>query len=223
MPASRPRIARPDGRFPLAARFSRTRLTYWLVVLGLAAVTGVAVHLLIDQAAAARARFGDTTTVLVARTALAPGDRLDGRVERRRWPVALQPAGALTRAPARAEAIAPIGRGEVLVGARVSGHGRPGAAALLRPGDRAIAVPVAVAGLPLRVGDRVDVLAVFDAAVDAGADADAAPLDTGPGPVATDAVVVAVGAEAVTVAVDAGEAPALARALGAGTVVLALR
>lgn len=219
MPASRPRIARPDGRFPLAARFSRTRLTYWLVVLGLAAVTGVAVHLLIDQAAAARARFGETTTVLVARTALAPGDRLDGRVERRRWPVALQPAGALTRAPARAVAIAPIGRGEVLVGARVSGHGRPGAAALLRPGDRAIAVPVAVAGLPLRVGDRVDVLAVFDAAVDA----DAAPLDTGPGPVASDAVVVAVGAEAVTVAVDAGEAPALARALGAGTVVLALR
>lgn len=217
MPASRPRIARPDGRFPLAARFSRTRLTYWLVVLGLAAVTGVAVHLLIDQAAAARARFGETTTVLVARTALAPGDRLDGRVERRRWPVALQPAGALTRAPARAVAIAPIGRGEVLVGARVSGHGRPGAAALLRPGDRAIAVPVAVAGLPLRVGDRVDVLAVFDAA------ADAAPLDTGPGPVASDAVVVAVGAEAVTVAVDAGEAPALARALGAGTVVLALR
>jgi Flp pilus assembly protein CpaB len=222
VPASRPRIARPDGRFPLAARFSRTRLTYWLVVLGLAAVTGVAVHLLIDQAAAARARFGDTTTVLVARTALAPGDRLDGRVERRYWPVALRPAGALTRAPARAVATAPIGRGEVLVGARVSGHGRPGAAALLRPGDRAIAVPVAVAGLPLRVGDRVDVLAVFDAAVDA--DATAPPLaDTEPGPVASDAVVVAVGAEAVTVAVDAGEAPALARALGAGTVVLALR
>ncbi len=219
MPASRPRIARPDGRFPLAARFSRTRLTYWLVVLGLAAVTGVSVHLLIDQAAAARARFGDTTTVLVARSALAPGDRLDGRVEPRRWPVALQPAGALTRAPAQAVATAPIGRGEVLVGARVSGHGRPGAAALLRPGDRAIAVPVAVAGLPLRVGDRVDVLAVFDAAVDVAASV----ADTESGPVATDAIVVAVGAEAVTVAVDAGEAPALARALGAGTVVLALR
>jgi hypothetical protein len=69
-------------------------------------------------------------------------------------------------------------------------------------------------GLPLEVGDRVDVLATFDPGV-AG---DGTPTFA----VATGAVVVHVGRDAATVAVSQAAAPRVAYALAAGTVTLVL-
>jgi hypothetical protein len=76
-----------------------------------------------------------------------------------------------------------------------------------------VAVPTG-SGLPLRVGDRVDVLATFDP----GVSGDGEPTFA----VARGAVVVHVGKEAVTVAVAEAAAPKVAYALAAGTVTLVL-
>jgi hypothetical protein len=75
-------------------------------------------------------------------------------------------------------------------------------------GTRAVAVPTPVAGLPVRPGDHVDLLAA------SGGDGRV---------VAPDGTVVAVTAQSTTVAVDADDAPRVAAALGAGSVVIALR
>src|SRR5690606_3585174 len=48
--------------------------------------------------------------------------------------------------------------GEPVVAGRVAPAGRTGAAALVPPGHRAVAVPVTLAAPPVEVGDRVDVL-----------------------------------------------------------------
>jgi len=79
-------------------------------------------------------------------------------------------------------------------------------------GRRAVAVPT-VAGLPVEVGDRVDVLATFDTGA------------TGAEPtivVARDALVVAHEDDAVTVAVEQDAAPRVAYALAVGTITLVL-
>ena len=83
-----------------------------------------------------------------------------------------------------------------------------GVAALLPEGHRAVAVPVDGAGLDLRVGDAVDVLATFEAE----------PTVV----VAEGLPVVAIRDEAVTVAVPAKGAADLAYAVARAAVTLAL-
>jgi Flp pilus assembly protein CpaB len=103
-------------------------------------------------------------------------------------------------------AVDAIGAGEVVTEARVGGPGAAGLAGRLPPGTRAVLVPLEVPGLPVRVGDRVDLLGV------------ASPT----APVARGATVVALRPDALVVAVRPTDAVALAAALGQGPLVPAL-
>ncbi len=179
----------------------------------LALVTGVLVAGMVQRAARAESRFGRPRPVLVATAALAPGERLDAsHTEIRSLPAELVPATALASLPTGGRTVtSAIAQGEPVLAQRISGAGRAGPAALMPPESRAVAVPTPVAGLPLKLGDHVDLLA------------------TGSGPdgrsgvVARYGVVIATGHDSTTVAVGTSEAPAVAEALGGGNVVIALR
>ena len=94
-----------------------------------------------------------------------------------------------------------------------------GAAALLPPGTRALAVPDGPGTPPLRVGDTVDVLATYDPFLFDPASGRPVPAgDT----VVAGALVIDVSEGAITVAVDPDDAPAVAFALAQGAVTLAL-
>ncbi len=195
-----------------------------LGVAALAAATALTVVSLVDAAGAARDRWGDTRPVVVARRDLAPGDVLDaGAVEARDLPVAVVAEAALAEAPAGAVVRQPIAAGEPLVAGRLAPAGLTGAAALVPPGERAMAVPAGPAGRPpVAVGDRVDVMAVVPAgtlplAADAGPGASGAAFA-----LVDQALVVDVTDEAVTVTVPVADAPRVAWALAGASVVIAL-
>lgn len=111
----------------------------------------------------------------------------------------------------------PVGRvvsqvvlaGEPLLAARLAPAGVDGVPALVPPGQRAVAIPIAVTAPPLRVGDVVDVHTT---------DGTGAALT-----VAEAAVVVAVTADAVTITVDEDHIPMLAAGLASGATILALQ
>lgn len=117
----------------------------------LAALVGNAV----EQADDARLRWGRTTTVWVADRALTAGEPFAGAVRSRPWPAGLVPEAALRSIPRRARAAGPVDPGTPLTGAAVE---RPPVA------RRTISIPVPEAGLPVEVGDRVDVWATADPA-----------------------------------------------------------
>jgi hypothetical protein len=125
------------------------------------------------------------------------------------------------------------------VGVRLAPHGSTGAAALVPPGHRAVAVPVGPTGAPpLTEGDLVDVLAVSplgppptEPSPPAEGDGESAPVAEGDadGPrdepafaLVEHALVVAAGERSVSVAVPQADAPAVAFAVSQGAVVLAL-
>jgi Flp pilus assembly protein CpaB len=208
----------------LRTRFSRAAVPYWIGVALVAAITAAVVAALLGRAVEAEARYGRTQPVAVARRTLAPGDAVGGSIAVEEWPKALVPDGAMTDVPPDDRVVvADVAEGEPLVASRVSGGGGRGAAALVPPGHRAIAVPLLVAGLPLRLGDRVDLIAT-----PGGGDPSAVPitddvlLPAEADEVATGAVVVAVADESVTVAVRSDDAPDVATAITTGTVVVAL-
>lgn len=190
----------------------RRRVPYWLVAGLIALATALLVGRLVSAAAAERARWGEVRTTVVTTRAVAAGTGLRGHVAERRLPAAMVPRGALAAVPDGAVAAVDLAAGEVVVEARLAGAGRSTVAARLPGGTRGVAVPTGN-GLPVELGDRVDVLATFDPK-DAGAD----PTVT----VARDALVIAVGKDAVTVAVSTAAAPRVAYALATGTVTLVL-
>jgi Flp pilus assembly protein CpaB len=141
-----------------------------------------------------------------------PGAALDGtNTEIRELPVALVPDGVLTALPSGATANATLVAGEPVHRRRVGRAGDGPVAAMLPGGTRGLAVPRDDASLPLRPGDRVDVVAAFT--VGAGG---AARL------VAAGATVAFVGDRTVVVAVPAERLVDAAQALADGGVVLAL-
>ena len=95
------------------------------------------------------------------------------------------PEGALGQSPEGEVALVDLLPGEPVLGARIGGAGAIGPAALLDDGQRAVAVPVVVAGLPLAVGDRVDVL--VGGGLGGGPDGDLPTGGSGPDAVARDA------------------------------------
>lgn len=198
-------IPRPSERRRL--RLRRRPLPWWAGALVLAAVTATVVGRLVADAAAERDRWGATVQVAVATGDAAPGEPV--RAELRRLPRSLVPPGATTAADGAVAAVA-LHAGEIVLEGRLAPAGTSAVAALVPAGHRAVAVP-AGDGLPLAVGDTVDVLATLD------------PESARPTfPVARDARVVHVGEVAVTVAVTVDEAPRVAFALAAGAVTLAL-
>jgi Flp pilus assembly protein CpaB len=189
----------------------RRPLPYWAVAGCIALLTALLVGNLAASAADARARWEPGAPVLVARRPVAAGATVSSAdVEARRLPPAAVPEGALHRLPPGGRAAVDLHAGEVLLADRV-GTGSA-VAARLPARTRGVAVP-ADGGLPVRVGDRVDVLATFDAEVAGDAPTFA---------VARRALVVHVSKDAVTVAVSEASAPRVAYALAAGAVTLVL-
>jgi len=165
----------------------------------------------------AQRRWGVTRTVVVARHRLAIGDVIEGGdVETEAWPVAVVAPGAVDVAPIGETVIAAMEPGEAVLSTRLAPGGLHGVAALLPPGWRAVAIPVGPTVVSLSVGDRVDLIAGFDAA---SATDNQAPAFV----VARDALVVAVDEQRVTVAVRDDDAARVAFAVIAGTIVPALR
>ena len=200
-------------------RLRRSSLPFWAFAVLLSLVTGLTVVRLVGEASARASRLGGLVDVPVAARPVEAGASLRARdVAVRRLPAAVLPDGPLARSAGGKTALVPLAAGEILLAAKLAPDGLRGVAALVPPGNRALAVPVDPGGLSLRTGHRVDVLATFEVAGGAEGAADTAPTF----PVATDALVVDVGDEAVTIAVTPEQAPRVAFALARGTVTLAL-
>jgi Flp pilus assembly protein CpaB len=176
-------------------------LAYWSLTVAVAVIAGAVVERAVASAADARRRWGEAAPALVATRALAAGTPLDASdSEVRSIPLALVPAGALATRPANGVPLAaPVSAGEIITAARVGRGGRSATASLLPDGRRGVAVP-RPDGLPLRVGDDVDV---------AGAG----------GLLTAGAVVLDVSDSAAVIAVVAADAPAVAHAAAAGDAV----
>lgn len=190
---------------------------WWLVAAAASLTAGLLASSVVERAEAARRAWGETTAVVVATRDLAPGDRLDaGALTVEERPLATVPTSALTELPRDRVAAAAIVAGEVVVAERLAGAGLDGAAALLPPGTRAVAIPADPSLTPpVQVGDHVDLVV----ALAAPAEGSSAP----PGfTLVADALVVAVEDTAVTVAVPRDDTSRVAVALGAGAVTLAL-
>ena len=216
----RPAVASGRGQV-LAARLRlrRREVAWWCAALTLAVVTVAVVASALDRAEATADRWGPSGRVLVARHGLAIGQTVGpDDVVATDWPTVLRPVDATGRAVGRV-VVAEIGPGEVVVERRLAAEGLEGAAALLPPGTRALAVPDVAGGLSLHPGDVVDVLATVDPFA---VDADGPGRDTVTTVVAAGATVVAVTDDATTVAVPLDEIADLATALGRGVVTLAL-
>jgi Flp pilus assembly protein CpaB len=201
-------------------RVAGSPAVFWVAAAGLAVLTGSMVSHLVGAAAAEAARYGSPRPAVVATRRVPVGATVRaGDVAVRRLPAALVPAGGLRRPPVGRTVVAPLFPGQVVVAGQLAPDGLTGVAALLPRGRQAVAVPTGSARPPVRLGDRVDVLATFDP--------DKAPDDAPEGeptfPVATGAMVVDVGPDAVTVAVEPDEAARVAFAITAGTVTLAVR
>ena len=226
--AGRLTFAAPAGASPpgpavveeRAVHLRRHPVWFWAFAVGLALVTGLTVSRLVGEASARAARLGGLRPVPVAARPVAVGHVLSpSDVAVRHLPRALLPAGPVATSPAGHAALVPLAAGEVLLRSKLAPWGASGVATLVPPGRRALAVPLERGRLPLRRGDRVDVLATFEAAGAAGAAGDGGEPTF---PVAVGAVVVDVAEEAVTVAVTPREAPRLAFAMARGSVTLAL-
>jgi Flp pilus assembly protein CpaB len=188
-------------------------LAYWTLTALIAGGIGYAVYGVAESAADARARYGTLRPALVARRALSPGDPLDATTaEVRHLPAALVAAGSLSALPVPPAVVAtPIAAGEVVHRLRVGRGGDGPVAGLLPAGTRGVAIPLDETALPLRPGDRVDVVA----AVAAGAGGSARV-------VAERAVVAYVAERSTVVAVAQAKVAAVAQAMADGGVLLAL-
>lgn len=206
-----PELTRPL-RPPTRRRWRiRRPLPHWGLAVLLAATTAGLVAHVAGGAAEAASRWSPGPAVLVVRAPVPAGEAVTtAHVGLRRLPAVAVPDGALRELPEGATAAVALHPGEVLLADRV--RGASPVAARLPPGARGVAVPNDTA-LPVRVGDRVDVLATFEI------EATGAPPTVA---VARSALVVHVASDAVTVAVQEAAAPKVAYAVAAGAVTLAL-
>jgi Flp pilus assembly protein CpaB len=203
-----PNLVRPSMR---PRRRLRRPLPYWTIVVATAAVPALVVGRLTFDATGARARWGPGTPTVVILSDVRAGESIGmADVEIRLLPDAARPRDALREVPDRAVATADLAAGEALVASRLAPAGTSAVAARLPAGTRGLAVPND-AGLPLEVGDPVDVLATLD------------PSSGQPTVVvARGARIVYVGDRVVAVAVRIDEAERVAFAVAAGVVTLSL-
>ena len=113
---------------------SRSPLTYWVAVGGLAVVTAVAVSGLLGRARSEAARYGSPKPVLVATRDIAVGTPVESSdVEVRSLPSALVPSDAIRGADqARGRlVVVPVFAGQAVVRRQLAPFGLTGAAALL--------------------------------------------------------------------------------------------
>lgn len=213
----RPAPTHPPRRRPgwttRLRRLRRRRGARWALA-GLAAiVAGLATQVVLadvraELAAVERAAVVVATRAVPAGTPLGPDDV--GVVD---WPAALVPDGALGEPPLGRAAAVDLAAGEPVLEARLAPPGVSGRAAGLPAGTRAIGVPLPPHAVPLRPGDRVDVLATVE------------PTTAGTAPavvLVVAATVVDVAEGRATVAVPAADVTRVAAALAHGVVDLVL-
>jgi Flp pilus assembly protein CpaB len=192
------------------------------VAVVLAVVAGVLTASTVQRAEEVRAGYGERRTVAVAVADLPVGAEItDADVRWVELPAAAIPAGAAGD-PAGRVVSEPIVEGEVIAERRLGGADLDGPVALVAPGGRALAIPVDAATPALAVGDRVDAFSPVEV-VGTGSAAEVARSATpGARRIAREARVLAIDDQAVTIAVTATEAPAVARAVLDAAVVLAM-
>jgi Flp pilus assembly protein CpaB len=199
------------------ARLRRSPVTWWVATLALALATGLIAQVALARVIRARDGFGPMRSVPGVVVAVEAGEPVSGSsVAMRARPLGTIPEGAVALDVSGRTALVPLVPGEVLLASKLAPDGLHGAAALLPPGTRAVAIPSGPGGRPpARVGDRVDLLATF---ADTAEGSDPTVL------VAAAALVVDVDkdADTVTVAVTAADARAVAYAITAGTITIAL-
>ena len=181
----------------LRAHLARHPLIYWAFVALLAAAAAHVVIARFDAAEAAHREWAHRVEVLVAADDHRPGDVLTTR--RIELPTVAVPAGAIDEQPAGARARQFLSAGAVVEHADIATTAGPAAGAL--PGTAIVPIPHLVS-TPAAVGSAVDVLA--DGIV-----------------LAADATVAGAEGDTLLVAVDRGDAPAVAAAALGGIATVA--
>ena len=215
MPALSPLRRRAEApswhRSPLY-RWLRRPLVYWTVVSLLLVITVVGVARQSDRQRQLTETYGELREVPVAVALIRPGEPLGA--EAVRWekrPAAGVPPGAVTDLAEGALAAAAIYPGEVIHAERVAGSGG-GLSSRLAPGVAAVSIPTTYGVPPVRPGDRVTLVAVFDTfAAETTPEARA---------VARHATVMEVDEDAVTVAVRISEVESTVTALVWGAITI---
>lgn len=190
-------------------RVLRRPVVWWAIVAVAALVTGWSVNREYSRAVDAQLAWGSPVRVVVATGDIDVGDPISGRTELQAWPSALVPPEALLAVGESDVARVRLISGELVLAERVSSGPAGGLVDLLPEGTVALAVPVDTSTPPVSIGDHVDLHATFDRAGESVR-------------VAKEAVVVDLGSDAITVAIDDDEVPATASALAVANVTIAL-
>lgn len=163
-----------------------------------------------------RAAWGRSQSIPIALAELVPGRVISAAdIEFVTRPSAVLPEN-IAESPLGRTVTRTIAKNEVVTEGRLAGGAMTGPAALLDERTVAFAIATENATPPVSVGDHVALFAPSEVVATAS-------RGTGPAvQVANDVTVVAVSDRALTVAVDKDDAPALARALLASTVIVAL-
>ena len=202
------------------ARLVRAPVAFWALTAAVSVISGLSALRMVDSTRTMAARYGPLRPVVMAVEAVDSGQIVQAdQLAVRHVPASMVADGAVTRvglAVGRTVVISLL-PGVAVVEAALAPEGRGGVGALLDPGSRAVAIPLDTASPPLRIGDRVDVIATPPDGTDA----------EGSFVVAEAVRVVHVasaeaGDEAVTVDVASQQAVRIAYALATGVVSLAL-
>ena len=195
--------------------FRRAR-SRWIITAAISVVALSWTFSTVNSARSERAAWGEARSVPVALMDLSPGRVISASdIEFVDRPVAMLPE-AIAESPIGRTVSRSIAKDEVIIQERLTGGAKTGPAAPLEENMIAFALAVENATPPVGVGDHVALFAPSEVVA-------TATRGTGPAvQVANDAVVVAVTDQTVTVAIDKVDAPSLARALLASTVVIAL-
>lgn len=213
LPPRRILAARPRRRFVVALR--RQPLLFWAFALITAASTYLVVQSALTATTEGAAAYGELVPVAVASSDLAPGTVISqADLQVVSLPEALVPAGATAMDVAGRSVRHPIVAGEAIVTQRLAPDGAVGVAAMLRADERAVTIPLPPHGMPVEVGQLVDVLATVDPESSRGRN----PTSV----VAAGAQVVAVDDQGVTVATNADDAATVATALSYAVVSIAI-
>jgi Flp pilus assembly protein CpaB len=188
----------------------------WACIIACAIICGFTVQHTVKAADLKEKRFGTLVNAYVATRNISPGHMFEGRdINKRTFPKAVLTDNVVTESPIHHASLISLSKGEIILRSHISPYGLQGAAALLPPEHRAIAVPVNAGTPEVHVGDNVDVIVSFDQAV---VDATSSPALT----IAQDAKVLAVDDQNITIAVLRGEVEKVTFALTNGTVALVL-
>lgn len=171
-----------------------------------------------------RRTWGSTAAVLVARQDLPAGAQLTPAQFRRvAWPAALLPDDPVTELAPGVRLRHAVGRGELLVTARLDETARGELAARLGPDERAVRVRLAVPMRGLAVEDLVDVVPVSDPLLAEPLSGGGPPDGARTVPITRRARVLQLDDDAVTLAVGATDAAAVASPGATAGVTLVIR